>query len=93
MDVRDDTSTSNGALDEGVELLISTNGQLQMAGGDTLHLEILASIPSQLQNLSGQVLQDGSGVHGCSCTNTAICLGPLFQLTVDTSNRELKAQQ
>ena len=93
MNVRDDTSTCDGALDEGVELLVSTNGQLQMARGDTLHLQILASIPSQLQNLSSQVLQDGSRVHGCGGTNTAIGLSPLLQLTVDTSNRELKAQQ
>jgi hypothetical protein len=90
VDVRDDTSTCDGALDEGVELLISTDGQLKVARGDTLDLQILASIPSQLQNLSGQVLQDGSGVYGCSSTNTTICLSPLLKLAVDTANRELK---
>ena len=93
MNVWDDTSACDGSLNEGVQFLISTNGQLQMARGDTLDFQILASIPSQLQNLSSQVLQDGSGVHSCSGTNTAICLSPLLQLTVDTSNRELKAQQ
>jgi hypothetical protein len=62
-----------------------------MARGDTLHLQILASIPSQLQNLGSQVLQDGSGVDGCGGTNATICLSPLLQLTVDTPNRELKA--
>ena len=90
VDVRDDTTTCNGALDEGVELLISTDGQLKVARGDTLNLQILASIPSQLQNLSGQVLQDGSRVNGCSGTNTTICLSPLLKLAVDTANRELK---
>ena len=90
VDVRDDASTCNGALDEGVELLISTDGQLKVARGDTLNLQILASIPSQLQNLSSQVLQDGSRVDSCSGTNTTICLSPLLKLAVDTANRELK---
>src|SRR5690242_1704224 len=90
VDVRDDTSTRDGALDEGVKLLISADGELKVARGDTLDLQILAGIPSELQNLSGQVLQDGSRVDCCSGTNTPICLGPLLQLTVDTANRELK---
>jgi hypothetical protein len=90
VDVWDDTSTSDGALDEGIELLISTDSQLKVARGDTLHLQVLASISGQLQNLSSQVLQDGSRVDCCSGTNTAICLGSLLQLAVDTANRELK---
>ena len=89
MDVRDHTSTSNGTLDEGIELFISTDGQLKMARGDTLHLQIFASVPSELQNLSSQVLQDSGRVDRCSSTNTAIRLSPLLQLTMDTANREL----
>jgi hypothetical protein len=43
-----------------------------MVMGDTLHLQILARVPSQLQNFSSQVLQDSSRV-ACRCsTNTAI---------------------
>ena len=90
VDVRDHTSTSNGALDEGVELLVSTDGQLEVTRGDTLHLEILAGVASQLQDLSRQVLQDGSRVDRRSSTNTAIGLSPLLQLTMDTAHRELK---
>lgn len=41
VDVRDHTTTSNGGLDEGVELLITRDGELQVARRDTLHLEIL----------------------------------------------------
>jgi hypothetical protein len=78
VDVRDDTTTGNGALDEGVKFLISTDGQLQVARGDTLHLEIFASIPSQLENLCRQVLQDGSRVDCCSGTNTTVRLSPLL---------------
>ena len=42
-------------LNEGVELLVSANGQLKMARCDTLHLQILGGVSSQLQHLSGQV--------------------------------------
>jgi hypothetical protein len=61
-----------------------------MARGDTLHLQILASVAGQLKNLSSQVLQDSSRVDSRSSTNTAIRLSPLLQLTMDTANRELK---
>jgi len=43
-------------LDEGIQLLITTDGKLQMAGGDTLHLQILGGVTGQLQHLSGEVL-------------------------------------
>lgn len=32
------TSSGNCCLDKGVQLLITTDGQLQVAGSDTLHL-------------------------------------------------------
>lgn len=51
MDVGDDTAAGNGGLDEGVQFLVTTDGQLQMAWGDTLHLQIFGSIPGQFQNL------------------------------------------
>ena len=38
VDVRDDTATGNGGLDEGVELLVTTDGELKVAGGDALDL-------------------------------------------------------
>jgi hypothetical protein len=65
VDVRDHTSTSNGTLDEGIQLFISTDGQLKMARGDTLHLQILAGVPS-LQDLSSSVLRDSRKVDRCS---------------------------
>ena len=46
MNVRDDTTTSNGSLDECVELFVSSDSKLQMSGSDSLHLEILASVSS-----------------------------------------------
>lgn len=45
------TSTSNGGFDQGVQLLIATDRQLQVPGRDPLDFEILGSVPSQLQHL------------------------------------------
>ena len=46
------TSTGNGGLDEWIQLLISSDGQLQVAGGDALHLQILRRVSCQLQDLT-----------------------------------------
>ena len=37
----------------------TSDGELQMAGGDPLHLEILGGVASQLEDLGGEVFQDG----------------------------------
>jgi hypothetical protein len=54
VDVRDNTSTSDGSLDQSVKLLITTDSELQVARGDTLHLQILRGVTSQLENLYKQ---------------------------------------
>ena len=38
VDVGDHTTTSDGRLDEGVELLVTADGELEVAGGDALDL-------------------------------------------------------
>lgn len=48
VDVGNDTSSSNCCLDEGVQLLITTDGELQMTGSDTLHLQVFGGIARQL---------------------------------------------
>lgn len=72
MHVGNDTTTGDGGLDQGVQLLIATDGELQVAGSNTLHLQILGGIAGQLEHLSSQVLQDGSGVHRGGGTNTTV---------------------
>ena len=69
MDVRDNTSTSNGRLDQSIQLFISSNRELKMSGRNTLDFEILGRISCQLQNLSSEVFQDGRAVHSCRSTN------------------------
>ena len=93
MDVGDDTSSSNGGLDQGVKLLVSADGELQMARGDALHLEILGGIACKLKHLGGQVLEDGGAVDGSGGTNTASVEGPLLEDTVHTANGELHKEE
>lgn len=52
------TSASNSGLDQWIQLFISSNGQLQVAGGNTLHLKILWCISCQLQNLKDRQVLD-----------------------------------
>lgn len=42
------TSSSNGCLDKGVQLLVTTNGQLQVARSDTLHFQVFGGVTRQL---------------------------------------------
>ena len=53
MDVRDDTTTSNSSFNQSIELFVTANGQLQVTGSHSLHLEVLAGVASELQDLSG----------------------------------------
>ena len=40
MDVGDHTTAGDGRLDEGVELLVTADGELEVAGGDALDLRV-----------------------------------------------------
>jgi hypothetical protein len=60
VNVRDDTTTSDGRLNESVELFVTTDSELQVARGDALDLEIFAGVSSEFENLSSEVLKDCS---------------------------------
>ena len=89
MDVGDDTTTGDGGLDKGVELLVTTDGELEMAGRDTLDLEVLAGVAGELEDLGGQVLKDGGSVDGGGGTDTLGLLDGGLEETVDTTDGEL----
>ena len=89
VDVGDDTTTGDGGLDEGVELLVTTDGELEMAGRDTLDLEVLAGVAGELEDLGGQVLKDGGRVDGGGGTDTLGLLDGGLKETVDTTDGEL----
>ena len=90
MDVRGHTTTSDGRLDEDVELLVTADSELEVTGGDTLHLGLLGGVAGKLEDLSGEVLKDGSRVHGGRGTDTAVSGGAALEEAVDTADRELK---
>lgn len=90
MDVRNNTTAGDGRLDQRVQLFVTSDGQLQVTGCDTLHLEILRGVSSQLEHLSGQVLEDSGRIDGGSRSDTAMSGRPRLQMSVDTTDRELK---
>lgn len=91
VDVGDDTAASNGGLDQCIQLLVSADGQLQMAGRDALHLQVLGGVSCQLQHLSGEVLEDGARIHGRGGTDTLLVRHALLEETVNTTHRELQS--
>ena len=83
VDVGDDSTASDGGLDQSVQLLVSPDGELEMSGGDSLHLQVLTGVAGQLEDLSREVLQDGGAVDGSGGSNTATAEGPGLQMTMD----------
>ena len=60
-----------------------------MSWGNSSYFEILGSVSSQLEDLSGEVLKDGSGVHSCGRTDSVLLSDPLFEESVDPADGEL----
>ena len=91
VDVRNDTAASDRGLDQGVELLITADGELQVARRDALDLEVLGGVASELQHLSREVLEDRGAVDGSRSSDTAIGSEAALEEAVDTTDRELEA--
>mgnify|MGYP005725321549 CR=1 FL=1 len=90
LDVRQNSTLGDGyAGEQFVELLIVTDGELKMTGNDPGLLVVTGSVSCKLENLSCEVLHDGSEVHwGTSSNSLTIVSFP--QKTMDTSYWELK---
>lgn len=89
VDVRDHTTASNGGLDERVKLLVAADSKLQVARSDSLHLEVLAGVTGELEDLSGEVLEDSGSVDGAGGSDTAVGAHSALQESVDSSDGEL----
>jgi hypothetical protein len=114
VDVRQDTTAGNRRANERVELLVSTDGELQVAGGDTLDAQVLRRVACErvtlsviqregeatgaarrtgkLENLGGEVLEDGRRVNSRLGTDTHVVLGASLQVTVDSTDGELHGE-
>ena len=91
LDVGQDSTLGDG--DSGkqlVQLLVVPDGELEMTGDDPGLLVVTGSVASQLEDLSSEVLHDGSKVDGSSSTNTGSIVS-LAEQTVNTSNGELES--
>ena len=58
------TAKSDGGADQGVQLFITTDSELQVTRGDTLDFEILCSVTGKLEDFGCEVFEDGSDVDG-----------------------------
>ena len=91
LDVGEDTTLGNGdSSKQFVQLLVITDGQLQVTGDDPGLLVVTGSIASQLKDLSRQVLHDSSHVDGGSSSNT-LSIVALAEETVDPAHGELES--
>ena len=93
VNVGNHATTGDRRLDHRVELLITANGQLQMAWGDAFHLEILAGVAGQFQDFGGEVLENGRAVDCRSCADSAVRTDARLQEPVDPANRELEKRK
>ena len=89
VDVGDHTTAGDGGLDQGIQFLVTSDGQLQVSWCNSLHLQVLRSIACELEHLGSEVLEDGCGVDGGSGTDSAICIDSALEQSVDSSNWEL----
>ena len=91
LDVGEDTTLGNGdSSQQLVQLLVVTDGQLQVTGDDPGLLVVTGSIACQLKDLSSQVLHDGSQVDWGAGTDT-LGVVSFAEHTVDTTDGELKS--
>lgn len=88
MNVGQNTTLGDGDVSEKlVQLLIVADSELEMTGNDTGLLVVAGGVASQLEDLSGEVLEDGSEVDGSTGTDT-LGVVALAEQTVDTADGE-----
>ena len=90
MDVGENTSGSDsGRVQQSVELLIVADGELNVAGHNSGLLVVLGGVAGEFEDLSGEVLKNGSEVHGGTSTN-AFGVATSLEEAGNATNWELK---
>ena len=91
LDVGEDTTLSDGdSREKLVQLFVITDGELEMSGDDSRLLVVPGGVTGQLEDLSGEVLKDGSQVDWGTRPETGGVLSSL-QVSADSSDWELKS--
>ena len=85
----DNTTTSDGSLDQSVKFFISSDSQLEMSWCDSLHLKILRSVSCEFENFSCQVLEDRSAVNCGGGTNSGVGTYSALQESMNSTDWEL----
>ena len=91
MDVGENTTAGNGgSTHKFVELIVVSDGELDVSGGDSWLLVFFSGVSCKFENLSGEVFKDGSEVDGGTGSNSlgeSSCL----EVTADSSDGELES--
>ena len=91
LDVGEYTALGNGDTgEEFVQLFVIADGELEMTGDDPGLLVVTGSITCKLENLSCEVLHDGSQVDWCSGTDS-LGVVSLAEESVHSANGELES--
>lgn len=84
-----DTTEGDCGVDESVELLVASDGELQVSGRDALDLEILGSVAGQFEDFGGQVFQHCCDVDSSFGADAHLILSLRLEETLDTTAGEL----
>ena len=88
--MRQYTSKCNRRPNQCIKLFISANRKLQVTWRDTLDLQILCCIASQLQHFGGQVFEHGGEVDGSFRTDARLLSCYRAKVTLYTAAGELR---
>ena len=91
VDVWENTSAGDGGgAKESVELLVVSDGELDVSWHNSGLLVVLGGVSGELEDLSGEVLKDGSEVHWGTGSDS-LGVSALLHETGDSSDWELKS--
>ena len=90
VDVGENSAGCDGdSAEELVELLIVPHGQLDVSGNDAVLLVVAGSVPGELEDLGGEVLEDSAQIHGGASSDASGVL-PSLQVSSDATDGELE---
>ena len=83
------TLGDDDVAEQTAQFFVVSDGELKVTRHDTVLLVITGGVTSQLENLSSEILKDGSEVDRSTSTDT-LSVVALLQETVDTTDWELE---
>ena len=90
VDVWQDTTKRDGRADQCIQLLVSSDRELQVARRDTLHFEILGGVASKLEYFGRQVFEDCGQVDGGFGADARLLAGDGAEMALYAAAWELR---